>query len=63
MVEVIRVVPKSPSGSELDFFREARAIYDSLFPPSDSLCEQRDKASGNHLRIGADVHSGEGDLL
>jgi len=40
--------------------REARAIYDSVFPPSDPVREQRDKASASHMRTGADVHRSEG---
>jgi hypothetical protein len=61
MGQVIRFVPKSER-ERARLFREARAIYDSLFPSSDPVREQRDKASENHMRIGADVHRGEGDL-
>ena len=60
MGEVIRFVPKSER--ERARPREARAVDDSLFPPSDPVREQRDKVSANHMRIGADVHPGEGDL-
>lgn len=41
MGEVIRFVPKS----ELEWarlVREARAIYDSIFPPADAIREQAD---------------------
>lgn len=41
MGEVIRFVPKS----ELErarLIREARPMYDSIFPPADSVGEQRD---------------------
>jgi hypothetical protein len=61
MGEVIRFVPKSER-ERARLIREARAIYDSVFPPSDSVREQRDKASGSNTRIGADVHRGEGGL-
>jgi hypothetical protein len=61
MGEVIRFVPKSER-ERARLTREARAIYDSVFPPSDSVREQRDKASGSNTRIGADVHRGEGGL-
>lgn len=61
MGEVVRFVPKSER-ERARLIREARAIYDSIFPPSDSVCEQRDKASTRHMRIGADVHRGEGVL-
>ena len=60
MGEVIPFVPKSER--ERARLREARAIYDSVFPPSDPVREQRDKASASHMRIGADVHRGEGIL-
>ena len=61
MGEVIRFVPKSER-ERVRLIREARAIYDSIFPPSDPVREQRDKASASRKRIGAAVHRGEGDL-
>ena len=61
MGEVIRFVPKSER-ERARLIREARAIYDSVFPPSDRVREQRDKASTSHVRIGTDVHRDEGDL-
>jgi len=45
MGEVIRFVPKSER-ERIRLIREARAIYDSVFPPADPVSEQRDK--GNH---------------
>jgi hypothetical protein len=59
MGEVIPFVPKSER-ERARLIREARAVYDSVFPPSDLVREQRDKASA--MRIGADVHRGEGIL-
>ena len=50
MGEVIPFVPKSER-ERARLIREARAIYDSVFPPSDLVREQR---------VGADVHRGEG---
>jgi len=41
MGEVIRFVPKSEL-ERLRLIREARAIYDSIFPPADSVSESRD---------------------
>jgi len=41
MGEVIRFVPKSEL-ERIRLIREARAIYDSIFPPSDSPREQRE---------------------
>ena len=59
MGEVLRFVPKSER-ERARLIREARAIYDSIFPPSDPVREQRDKALASNMRIGADVHRGEG---
>jgi hypothetical protein len=41
MGEVIQFVPKSEL-ERLRLIREARAIYDSIFPPADSANEQRE---------------------
>jgi hypothetical protein len=60
MGEVIRFVPKSER-ERARLIREARATYDSVFPPSDPVREQGDKASASHMHISADVHCGEGD--
>ena len=40
MGEVIRFVPKSEL-ERIRLIREARAIYDSIFPPGDSAAEPR----------------------
>jgi hypothetical protein len=47
-------------GERVHPIREARAIYDSVFPPCDPVREHRDKASASHGRVGAGVHRGEG---
>jgi len=59
MGEVIPFVPKSER-ERARLIREARAVYDSVFPPSDLVREQRDKASASHMRIGVDINRGEG---
>jgi hypothetical protein len=41
MGEVIQFIPKAER-ERIRLIREARAIYDSVFPPSDSDTEQRD---------------------
>jgi hypothetical protein len=41
MGEVIRFVPKSER-ERIRLIREARAIYDSIFPPSESAGDQRE---------------------
>jgi hypothetical protein len=43
MAEVIRFIPKSER-ERARLIREARAIYDSIFPPADSVSEQLGKA-------------------
>jgi hypothetical protein len=58
MGEVIRFVPKSER-ERARHIRVARATYDSVFPPSDPVREQRDEASASQMRVGADVHRGE----
>jgi hypothetical protein len=58
MGDVVRFVPKSER-ERARLIREARAIYDSVFPPSDPVREQAYKASSSHMHIGADVHRSE----
>jgi hypothetical protein len=41
MGEVIQFIPKAER-ERLRLIREARALYDSVFPSSDSALEQRD---------------------
>ena len=57
MGEAIRLVSKSER-ERVRLIREARAIYDSVFPRSDS--EQRDKAPATQRTIGANAQLGEG---
>jgi len=61
MGEVVRFVSKSER-ERARLIREARAIYDSVFPPFDPVGEERDKASASHMGICADVYHGEGIL-
>jgi hypothetical protein len=61
MGEVVRFIPRSER-ERARLIREARAIYDSIFPPSDPVSEQRDRASASHIRIGAEVYRDQGDL-
>jgi hypothetical protein len=42
MGEVVRFIPKSER-ERASLIREARAIYDSIFPPADSLSGQLGK--------------------
>ncbi|WP_084788724.1 hypothetical protein [Bradyrhizobium sp. Cp5.3] len=61
MGEVIRFVPESER-ERARLIREARAIYDSVFPPSDPVRAQRGNVSASHMRVDADDHRGEGGL-
>lgn len=60
MGEVIRFVSKSER-ERARLIREARAIYDSIFPPADPLGERHHKAAIGYAVSGA--NRGDGDLL
>jgi hypothetical protein len=62
MGEVIRFVPKSER-ERARLVREARAIYDSIFPPADPVSEQQDKAPISHTISGGNAHRSDGVLL
>jgi hypothetical protein len=62
MGEVIRFIPKSER-ERSSLVREARAIYDSLFPPADPVSEQQDKAPVSRTVSGANSHRSDGVLL
>ncbi len=62
MGEVIRFVPKSER-ERVRLIREARAIYDSIFPPADPASEQQDEALVSHTVSGANAYRGDGALL
>lgn len=59
MGEVIRFVSKSER-ERIRLIREAHAIYDSVFPPADPVCEQRDKAPGTHRASDANPQCSDG---
>jgi hypothetical protein len=46
MAEIIQFVSKSER-ERIRLIREARAIYDSIFPPSPALGEQQDEAGAS----------------
>ena len=60
MGEVIRFVSKSER-ERARLIREARAIYDSIFPPADPVSEK--KAPASHAVGGANAHRNDGALL
>jgi hypothetical protein len=62
MGEVIRFVPKSER-ERVRLIRQARAIYDRIFPPADPVSEQRDKVPVSHMVSGANADRSDGVLL
>jgi hypothetical protein len=62
MGEVIRFISKSER-ERIRLIREARALYDSIFPPADPVSEQRDKQPTSHTVGGANAHRSDGVLL
>jgi hypothetical protein len=62
MGEVIRFIPKSER-ERGRLIREARAIYDSIFPPADPISEQQDKAPLSRAIVGANAYHGDGVRL
>jgi hypothetical protein len=62
MGEIIRFVPKSER-ERARLIREARAIYDSLFPPADPVSEQQNKVPVSHTVSGANTDRSDGVLL
>lgn len=62
MGEIIRFVPKSER-ERARLIREARAIYDGIFPTADPVGEKQDKAPASHTGSGASAHRREGVLL
>ncbi|MEH2625217.1 hypothetical protein V1292_003272 [Bradyrhizobium sp. AZCC 1719] len=55
MGEVIRFVSKSERERDR-LIREARAIYDSIFPPADPVSEIRNNARVSHTVSGANTY-------
>jgi hypothetical protein len=62
MGEVIRFIPKSER-ERGRLIGQARAIYDSIFPSSDSIGERQDKAPPSRAIIGANAYRRDGVLL
>ena len=57
MGEVIQFISKAER-ERIRLIREARAIYDGVFPPSDTVNEQRDNTPIVLSVNGAKVHRG-----
>jgi hypothetical protein len=62
MGEVIQFVPKAER-ERARLMREARAIYDSIFPSDDPPVERQDKAPTSHTVSGVKAQRSDGGLL
>ena len=62
MGEVIRFVSKSDR-ERARLIREARAIYDSIFPTADPVSEQQNKAPVSHTVTGTNAHRSDRVVL
>ena len=62
MGEVIRFVSRSER-ERVRLIQEARAIYDSVFPPADPVSEQQNRASVSHTVNGANAYRSHGVFL
>jgi hypothetical protein len=62
MGEVVRFVPKYER-ERAGLVREARAIYDSIFPPADPVREQQNRSPVSHAVIGTNAYRGDGGLV
>ena len=60
MGKVIRFIPEAER-ERVRQIREARAIYDSIFPPADPVSEQQDPVS--HTVSGANAYRSDGVVL
>ena len=62
MGEINRFVPKSER-ERVRLIREARAIYDRIFPPADPVSEKQNRAPVNHTVSGANAYRSDGVIL
>ena len=62
MGEVIRFIRNSQR-ERARLIREARAIYESIFPSDDTGIEQPNAVPVSHTVRGANTHRGDGALL
>jgi hypothetical protein len=62
MGEVLRFIPKSER-ERARLIREARAVYDSIFPPAAPVGEQQNKGPVSQTVNGGDAHRSRGALL
>jgi hypothetical protein len=61
MGKVLPFIPKSEH-ERAGLIREAHAIYDSIFPPTDPVSEQQNKRPPSQTVSGANAHRSHGAL-
>ena len=61
MGEVIRFIPKSEL-ERIRLIRQARALYDSIFPPADPASELRNKTSATDAISSGNAYRSDGGL-
>jgi len=62
MGEIIRFIPKAER-ERTRLIREARAIYDSIFPPTDPVSGRQDKTAAIHAVGGGNAQRGDRVVL
>jgi len=62
MGKVVRFIPKSER-ERVRLVREARAIYDSIFPPADPVSEYQDKAPVSRTVSIVNAYRSDGAVL
>jgi hypothetical protein len=62
MGKVVRFIPKSER-ERVRLVREARAIYDSIFPPADPVSEYQDKAPVSRTVSSVNAYRSDGAVL
>ena len=62
MGEVVRFIPKSER-ERTRLIRQARALYDSIFPPGARVSEQRDKVRTNDTISGSNASRDDEGLV
>lgn len=59
--EVIQFIPNAER-ERLRLIREARALYESVYPPADTASEHQDKRTGTDGMSGGNAHRSDGGL-
>jgi hypothetical protein len=62
MGEIVRFVPRSER-ERARLIREARAAYDSIFPPAGAVSEEQNKIPLSYTVGGANAHRSDGVVV